>query len=195
MLGSVKYGREIGKKEHGGKPTKYILVACVDCGKERWVIFSHHHPLRCQSCSCRLAGKVRGLNAAGHKNGVWKGGRHRQGHYIVVWVSKEDFFYSMANHHSYVPEHRLMMAKHLGRCLHRWEIVHHKNHNKDDNRIENLQLVTDDRHKQITLLETRIGYLEKRVTLLEAENTSLTKDMKVINRGGFDHVGERFGRE
>lgn len=62
-----------------------------------------------------------------------------------------------------------MVAKHLGRSLHLWEIVHHKNHIKADNRIENLQLVTDDRHKQISLLEQRITLLEAEVALLRSQ--------------------------
>ena len=48
-----------------------------------------------------------------------------------------------------IQEHRYILEKHLKRRLKKKELVHHINHNKLDNRIENLQIITNAEHMRI----------------------------------------------
>lgn len=78
-------------------------------------------------------------NRDGHGN--WKGGRVIQGDgYVLVWMDPGDPLAAMRSRVGYVLEHRLVMARSLGRPLQPWETVHHINGVRDDNRPENLEL-------------------------------------------------------
>ena len=72
----------------------------------------------------------------------WKGGRRILKKYIAIYNPKHLYSDSMG----YVMEHRLVMEKHIGRRLKDTEIIHHKNGNGQDNRIENLELTTKKKH-------------------------------------------------
>ena len=60
--------------------------------------------------------------------------------YWYSTVPKDSPYYPMTSR-GCVGEHRLIMARHLGRCLKPTEIVHHINGKKNDNRLENLVMV------------------------------------------------------
>lgn len=88
-------------------------------------------------------------------SGNWKGGRIVQNGYYMV---------RCPNHPKamlgYVYEHRLVMEQHIGHYLEKDEIVHHKNRDKQDNRLENLEILTPSEHNKVhrkELNESRWG--------------------------------------
>lgn len=73
----------------------------------------------------------------GARNGHWRGGhRLSSDGYMMILCPEHPY----KDSGGYVFEHRLVMEEKLGRYLTEKEVVHHKNYNKTDNRIENLDL-------------------------------------------------------
>ncbi len=78
------------------------------------------------------------------KNSNWKNGRNIRHGYIYINIGKN---HPLAQKDGYVAEHRLVMSNHLDRPLKRWEYVHHRNGKREDNRLSNLQLVLNNKHR------------------------------------------------
>lgn len=70
-------------------------------------------------------------------------------------IKKGDYLYALVPNHpnatknGYVLMHRVVMENHLGRLLEKNEIVHHKDHNKLNNNIENLQVMDRVEHNRM----------------------------------------------
>ncbi|MGA9772364.1 MAG: HNH endonuclease signature motif containing protein [Blastocatellia bacterium] len=108
-----------------------------------------------------LHGHHNRVQPKGAQHPKWKGGRwqHKSG-YIYIYAPD----HPAANVDGYVLEHRLVMEKKIGRHLTAAEVVHHLNENKDDNRIENLELMTKGSHMALHAP----GYKRKHEQLVEA---------------------------
>ena len=116
----------------------------------------------------------------GHIN--WKGGFYYDAcGYKRILVSKK----------TYRCEHVLVMEKHLGRKLAVGEIVHHKNGVRDDNRLENLELMSRSRHTRLHQTgkkaseetKAKFRHLRKGTNQKESHNqwrSDITKD-KIID--------------
>ena len=154
------------------------LVICGKCGKQRYA--QRSYTLKpwftglCRDCSRR--------SRSAEKNPVWKGGRHKtmQG-YIDIRLFPNDSYYAMASKKwHYCREHRYVMARHLGRCLSSKETVHHLNGIKDDNRLENLELISQDNHHLRTTLCHNCK-LRKDIKVLLSQNKVLLEQIRELN--------------
>jgi DNA-binding CsgD family transcriptional regulator len=77
----------------------------------------------------------------GSTHGMWKGGKTKTGQgYVQAWVAADDQMAAMRSRSGYILEHRLVVARAIGRPLDQRETVHHINGDRQDNRLENLQL-------------------------------------------------------
>ena len=67
------------------------------------------------------------------------------GKYIRVYMPE----HPNSSSQGYVLEHRLIMSKLMERPLRAGEVVHHKDGNKRNNSIDNLELMSDSEHKSL----------------------------------------------
>lgn len=168
-LGDIVRGTDIGLRTSH----KHQWSACCDCGRAKWILLKNGKPQspRCASCAAKVSAATAGRVRSGKDHHNWKGGRSTtELGYIEVWLHPDDPLYVMAGREGYVYEHRLVMARFLGRPLDRSEEVHHVNHNKHDNRIENLEVLDKRVH---AFNHATVKHLLDRIAELEAENRQL----------------------
>ncbi len=181
-IGEIRKAKDAGYKGWA----RYMWHACERCGKARWVQYNQLLAGRHKLCfQCANITRV----PRGDKSPNWKGGRHLDVRgYNHVLLSRNDFYFPMANKSGYVPEHRLVMAKSLGRSLQDWEVIHHKNGIKNDNRQENLELTIRSRHSTDHNEGYRDGFRKgftdgrsTRIKRLEARIKDLEAQVRIIN--------------
>ena len=110
------------------KKTHEWIALQLGCADQRISKLCQKHGIKC----CHRGAREAEMNQG------WKGGRIVDcDGYVMVYAPSHP---ARRKHGPYVPEHRLVMERHIGRYLLPGEVVHHRNKVKSDNRIENLEL-------------------------------------------------------
>lgn len=103
---------------------------------------------------------MRGHNKRGSDHHAWRGGRVKIGKYVNVYVAPDDPLAVMRDSMGYVLEHRLVMARSLGRPLLDSETVHHINGDTGYNDLSNLQLRQGKHGKGVVMYCLKCGSTE-----------------------------------
>lgn len=95
---------------------------------------------------CRERNFKNGHNGRGDRNNNWMGGRRisYQGYVLILKPS-----YYKTDQHGYVREHVFIYESYHKCCMLKWGIVHHKDENKLNNSIENLEGMTRKQHNKV----------------------------------------------
>lgn len=135
ILSSVKRAREAkgkmikycSQKCSGKSKTKQKEVNCKNCENKFLTT-------RNQFCSEKCFYQYRKNSGLYKKKGYW----YENGYKILYLDGNK-----------YIKEHISIMENNLGRKLEKNEVVHHINEIRDDNRIENLQVMTRSEHSSL----------------------------------------------
>lgn len=125
----------------------FIKEYCKNSRSARWIAKRYNTTITTVTTHLKKNNiKLRTYSFKGDKNPKWRGGKH---------IDKDGYVYVYSPHHPHrtanntVFEHRLAMEAHIGRHLLPHEIVHHINHVINDNRIENLSIMSTSSHTSL----------------------------------------------
>lgn len=138
-------------------------IPCTQCGKvkDRYVTRKNQ---KNYFCNTKCKGLWQSKNLVGENNMRWKGGFIYENGYKML---------NMPDHHrahqnGYVYEHIVVAEKKFNKKILRPMQIHHLNGVRDDNRPDNLDIVTPQEHEKWTVKKI----YEKRIRELEAQLTS-----------------------
>lgn len=124
----------------------------------------------------KMSATKRAAGLKGPKSASWRGGTYRSRGYVMVKMdalteAERLAFGSMVNVNrergDYIAQHRLVVARSIGRPLATTEHVHHINGVKDDNRLENLAIQSAEDHRRTHV------QVERDLLRLQRENALL----------------------
>lgn len=152
-----RHGRKYCSAEcaHAGLIKPLIEKPCESCGLTMRLRPSEQRKRFC-SWACTTAGKFKNVIDRTH-NG--RPVRVTDDGYLLIWEPE----YSPPSWRGWALEHRVVMAKALGRKLLATEEVDHINDDRQDNRPENLQVLSKSDHRKKTGTTTKA----RRLTLAQ----------------------------
>lgn len=159
---------------------KSVIIKCLNCKKDFKIWISRINKTKycskiCASSSEEFKDKIRQANKtykhrfkqghnpwnkgkqwkemSGKNHPLWKGGQiATKDKYIKILIKG----HPRADCYGYVLRSHIVVEKAIGRYLELGEVVHHINHNRIDDRLENLYLFSKQRdHRKFHILERR----------------------------------------
>lgn len=152
---ALKHTRFCSKQCHDAAQFKGQIVECANCGKPISLPPSGIRERNFCSNECRLEWlstyTKETVNVPGHSKG------HKALHLTALNKERNPklALEQDAVKRGIYTDHRRIMEKYLGRKLEPWEDVHHINGIHDDNRIENLMVLSHREHMRLHWKEAR----------------------------------------
>lgn len=134
---SIKHSRKTGKIP--GRKKTGIYLNCIVCKKQFYARAFRFKKNNVKYCSRSCLAKDK-LPKYVKIHGFKKSGKPRHKYKCITINGKQ------------IRMHRYVMELHLGRKLERWEHIHHINGDSSDNRIENLQILSNSDHQKIEVI-------------------------------------------